>query len=101
MTSHPTLMIRTYEELLREEPAILRRIAETPNGGNLFMIHPLRLLADIEVNLTPELEAQLVRRFPELSGLSNTPYDALKSAVGAQKVRVHVRGLFRKKRRPS
>jgi hypothetical protein len=99
MTAPPRLAVHSYEELMRHQPAILRRISDMPNGGNLFMIHPLRLLADIGVTLTPELEAQLIRRFPELSGLSSVPYDALKSAKGEQKVRFNVRGLFRKKTR--
>jgi hypothetical protein len=99
VTPIPRLAVHSYEELMRHEAAILRRISDTPNGGNLFMIHPLRLLADIGVTLTPELEAQLIRRFPELSGLSSAPYDALKSAKNEQKVRFNVRGLFRKKKR--
>jgi hypothetical protein len=97
MTGHQPLKVRSFEELLRDEETILRRISEFPNGGNLFMIHPLRLLAEIGVILTPELEAQLVRRFPELSGLSTAPYDALKSSKAEQKIRFHIRGLFRKK----
>jgi len=99
MTELPRSAIHSYEELMRHEPAILRRIADMPNGGNLFMIHPLRLLADIGVTLTPELETQLIRRFPELSGLSSVPYDALKSTEGEQRVRFNIRGLFRKKTR--
>lgn len=98
MITHQPLPIGSFAELLHEEPKILRRIAETPNGGYLFMIHPLRLLADLEVKLTPELEAQLVRRFPELSALSLAPYEALKAAQGPQKIRFHIRGLFREKK---
>ena len=97
MTHFSPIEIRSFAELRREEPQILNRIAETTNGGNLFMLHPFRLFADIGVRLTPELEAELVRRFPELSGLSPTPYDALKAAGGLQKVRFHIRGLFRTK----
>jgi hypothetical protein len=97
VTAYSPLKVRSFEQLLREEETILRRISEFPNGGNLFMIHPLRLFAEIGVMLTPELEAQLVRRFPELSGLSTPPYDALKSSKAEQKVRFHIRGLFRKK----
>jgi len=61
------------------------------------MIHPFRLLADVEVKLAPKLEAELIRRFPELSGLSDAPYDALKSSASPQPVRFNVRGLFRRK----
>ena len=99
MTGLPPIEIRSFAELRRKEPEILHRIAEAPNGGNLFMLHPFRLFADIGVRLTPELEAELVRRLPELSGLSPTPYDALKAAGGPQKVRFHIRGLFRTKQR--
>jgi hypothetical protein len=97
VTAHPPLSIGSYDELLREEPAILKRIAELPGGGHLFLIHPFRLLADIGVRLAPDLETELVRRFPELSGLSDTPYDALKSAGTRQNVHFRIRGLFRKK----
>jgi hypothetical protein len=97
VTDHQPLNVHSFDELLRKEETILRRIAEFTNGGNLFLIHPLRLLADVGVILTPELEGQLVQRFPELSGLSTAPFEALKSSKAEQKVRFHIRGLFRKK----
>jgi hypothetical protein len=99
MTRFPPLAIRSFAELHRHEPEILKRIAEMPNGGNLFMLHPLRLFSDIDVKLTVELEAQLVRRFPELSGLSPIPYDALNASRAPQNIRFHIRGLFRTKSR--
>jgi hypothetical protein len=92
-----TLAIGSFEALLREEPEILARIADVPNGGYLFMIHPFRLLADIGVQLAPGLEAELVRRFPELSGLADAPYDALKASESPQRIQFHIRGLFRRK----
>jgi hypothetical protein len=96
MMSRQPLAIGSFEELLREEPAILARIAEVRNGGYLFMVHPFRLLADIGVKLEPALEAELVRRFPELSGLSDAPYEALKASETPQKITFNIRGLFRK-----
>src|SRR5215831_9698671 len=83
-------------DLVKAEREILQRIAKTPNGGNLFMLHPFRLFADVEVKLPKELEAEIVRRFPELSGLSSTAYEALRNRGGHQNVRFHIRGLFRK-----
>jgi hypothetical protein len=91
------LDIGSFEELLREEPQILTRIADVPNGGYLFIIHPFRLLADIGVRLAPTLEAELVRRFPELSGLSDVPYDALKASEAPQRIQFNIRGLFRRR----
>jgi hypothetical protein len=99
VTTHRPLEIDSFDELLREEPVILKRIAEFPGGGHLFLIHPFRMLADIGVKLAPGLQSELVRRFPELSGLSDTPYDALKSAGTRQNVNFRVHGLFRRKSR--
>jgi hypothetical protein len=93
----PPLAIGSFEALWREEPEILARISAVPNGGHLFMIHPFRLLTDIGVQVAPTLEAELVRRFPELSGLADAPYDALKASEAPQRIQFHIRGLFRKK----
>jgi hypothetical protein len=98
MSRFPPLAIRSFDDLVKAEREILQRIAKTPNGGNLFMLHPFRLFADVEVKLPKELEAEIVRRFPELSGLSSTAYEALRNRGGHQNVRFHIRGLFRKKK---
>jgi len=92
-----SVSINTYADLLRHEPAILQRIADMPNGGNLFMAHPFQLLADIGVVLSKEVQRQILKWHPELSGLSLVPYEAVKAA-GAQSVRYRIRGLFRRQK---
>lgn len=90
-----SLTINTFEELAEHEDAIVARIRRLPNGGNLFMAHPFMLLADIGVRIGDELRADLERQDRYLRGLSETPYRALRSSGEQQRVRYHVRGLFR------
>jgi hypothetical protein len=92
----PPITINSYAELLKQEPIILKRIAEVPNGGNLFMAHPFQLLADVGVVLSKQVESHILRLHPELSNLSLAPYNAVKAA-GAQSVRYNIRGLFWRK----
>jgi hypothetical protein len=89
--------IGSWAELARLEPEILARIADAQNGGNLYMTHPFRTLADLGFVLTPSLLDQIRRRYPEMQGLSDVAYEATKAA-GPQNVRFHVLGLFRTKR---
>lgn len=79
------------------EPEIVKRIDAFPNGGKLFLIHPFRLLQDVGVAIDPDLQTQLVQRFPELTGFSDAPYEAVKAAKAQQNVRFRVHGLFRRK----
>ena len=74
----PSISINTYAQLLKQEPAILKRIAETPNGGNFFMAHPFQLLSDIGVVLSKEVQRRILK------------------AAGAQSVRYDIHGLFRR-----
>ena len=55
------LEIESYAELLRHEREILDRIEKTPNGGNLFVAHPFRVLADVGVVLSESLEKETPR----------------------------------------
>jgi len=94
---HRQLEIESYAELLRREREILDRIERTPNGGNLFLAHPFRLLADIGVVLSKSLEKEIRGLHPELSGLAETSYEALKASGQPQNVRFRVQGLFRRR----
>ena len=92
--SESRLKINTYEELLAHESQIVERIANTPNGGNLFLIHPFLLFEDIGVELSENAKAEILATEPRLAGFSTLPYQALKASNSPQNVRVHVRGLF-------
>ena len=89
-----SIRIHSFDELIKHEKEILQRIAETDNGGNLFMIHPFMLLADIGVDLSEQARTEIISHEPHLSELSVTPYNALKDSKEIQTMRFHIHGLF-------
>lgn len=88
--------LETLEQLYAQEKAILERISQIPNGGNLFLIHPFLLLGDVGVEVSPALRAQLEQLEPHLTTLSALPYQALKHSQDKQNVHIRVHGLFRR-----
>lgn len=96
VTGFKLLKIASLETLMTNEKEILGRIEKVPNGGNLFMINPLMLLRDLGVLLSDDAEKELVDYEPSFKALSTTPYNALKNSKSPQKVRFHVKSLFRK-----
>jgi hypothetical protein len=91
------ITVNSYEELMAREEEILARIANVPHGAQLFLIHPLRLFADIGVDLSERAKDELLGREPNLTGLSSLPYDALRSSEEPQSVRFHLHGLFERR----
>lgn len=89
-----TIEVSTVDDLEHHEAEILERIEAVPNGGSRFLVHPFALLADVDVDLSPAVRAELEQRIPELSGLSRNPYRALVESDAEQPVRFHVKGLF-------
>ena len=90
------LRIKSLNELFIHEKEILRRIDETPNGPNLFVVHPLRMLADVGVELSKEAQQAVLQHEPGLAALSATAYEALKKTQEPQRVRFHLKALFRR-----
>jgi hypothetical protein len=86
--------IDAFRELLAREREIVARINEFPNGGGLWAIHPLMLLADVDVVLSDQVTKELLAREPRLRALSAVPYRALKNSTVKQAIRYRVRGLF-------
>jgi len=93
----PELKIDSFDELMQHEQEILKRIAQVPNGGRLFVIHPFMLFIDINVILSEDARKEIVKREPYLSGASPVTYNALKASKSKQNLRFHIRGLFRRK----
>jgi hypothetical protein len=91
----PRLGIGSYAQLLEYQDEILQRIEAMPNGGNLFLIHPFRLLADVGVELSVDAKTEILQMEPHLGALSETPYAALKASACPQRYRVHLKGLFK------
>lgn len=95
----PELQIGSFQELMASEDEIVRRINETPNGGNLLLLDPQRLLKDLGVQLTPEAEEEWRARQPNVFPQATSPYvyDAVSaSSPPEERLRVVVKGLFRK-----
>jgi len=63
------IVIESHQALLERQDEIVERINRTPNGGQLFMVEPFRLLADVGVSVTPAARDEIVRiRRPGTSG---------------------------------
>lgn len=95
----PELHIGSFQELMASEDEIVRRINETPNGGNLLLLDPQRLLKDLGVQLTPEAEEEWRARQPNVFPQASSPYvyDAVSASRPPKEgLRVVVKGLFRK-----
>ncbi|MBF0176917.1 MAG: hypothetical protein HQL63_08735 [Magnetococcales bacterium] len=88
------IQANSFAELMEHEKEIVARIGQKPNGGQLFLIHPFQLLKDIGVDLSEKAIAEIKQREPQLCGLSDVPYRALKNSNSKQNVTFHVRGLF-------
>ncbi len=90
----PWVTANSFDELMAHEAEIVGRIANTPNGGNLFMIHPFQLLQDIGVALSEQAIADILTTVPELSALSLIPYIALQQSTEPQNIQYRLSGLF-------
>jgi hypothetical protein len=98
-SGQPWLKVDLLDELFQHEKEIVARITATPNGGNLFLIHPFMLFDDLGIELSEKAKTEIIQLEPHLTGLSATPYNALKASKGQQNFRVHLTGLFERKAR--
>ena len=96
-SGQPWLKVDSLDELLQHEKEIVKRIEAMPNGGNLFLTHPFMLFDDLGIELSEKTKAEIIRLEPHLTGLSETPYKALKDSKAKQNFRVHLTGLFERK----
>jgi hypothetical protein len=96
----PWLKVDSFAELMEHEQEIVKRIEATPNGGQLFLIHPFLLLRDIGVEVTERAERDICKHEPRLTGLSAVPYRALQNSKERQTVRFHLKGLFERREKP-
>lgn len=88
--------VLTLDDLFEREDEILDRLRQTPNGERLFMLDPLRSLADAGVQLGEATMATLLRMHPNLASVSPTPYEALKASPVPQPGPFQLGGLFRR-----
>jgi hypothetical protein len=91
------LKINSFDELMKHEHEIVARIERTPNGGQLFLIHPFLLLQDIGVELSETAKQEILHHEPHITGLSAVPYHALKNSTAKQTIQFHLHGLFERR----
>lgn len=84
---------------MANEDEIVRRINETPNGGNLLLLDPQRLLKDLGIHLTAQAEEEWKASQPNVFPTPTSPYvyDAMAASHPTEEgLRIVVKGLFRK-----
>jgi hypothetical protein len=86
--------LKTLEDLRLAEPALVESINRSRNGGARFLAHPLAMLSDVGVDLSPELKKLLLALLPQLQHASSAGYEALTAAEEEGPVTVRVQGLF-------
>jgi hypothetical protein len=96
MTENYPIAITTYEELLNSEEELLVRIMRLPNGGQLYLIHPLLVFADVGAELAPDVQEEFAVQHGGSGGWSEEPYRALRESTGTQPIQVTLHGLFRR-----
>jgi hypothetical protein len=89
--------VDSFDDLERYQSAILERIAGLKHGGNLFLLHPFKLLEDLGVALSDPFKQLLIGERPALATLSELPYAALWGQPHAeQTIEVRMTGLFQR-----
>lgn len=96
MPGNCSIAIRTYDELLKSEQELLERIRLLPNGGQLYLIHPLLVFAAVGADLAPDVQEEFAVQHGGSGGWSEEPYRALRESTSKQPIQVTFRGLFRR-----
>jgi len=96
---NPVIEIGSLDELVQREADIVARINNTPNGGRLFMADPIRLLKELNVNLSPAAQRELEVKLGEVQ-LATNPlrrlYDDFKRDGPDPALTIRVRGIVPK-----
>lgn len=90
--------INSFSELMLREKEVLDMIRRMPNGGNLFMAHPILFLKEIAgLQLSENALSELIAREPILANLKDDAFRVLKNNPSVeQHITFEVRGLFKK-----
>lgn len=97
------MKINSLQELLLHEKEILELINNTPNGKQLYSVHPFMLLSEVGIELSDQAKQEMIKHEPGLSALSAIPYNILKrkekSQDGQEEKKYHkLHALFRRNR---
>jgi len=94
------LKISSLQELLDHEGEIVRRIRAIPNGGQLLLLDPQRLLKEAGVEIAPAALQDCQAAQPELFASTGREhaYEAVARSRPEHEIRIRVKGLFRRRR---
>ena len=97
-SSPEPLAIADFDALRRHEAQIVERIGQRANGGRLLVLDPLRLLKEVNVELSPEA----VREWEKHAGLelregsrNTAAYNAICEGHPQSSIRFRVRRILR------
>jgi hypothetical protein len=90
----PKLEIPTVDSLRANEKEILTRISRTPRGSYLFVLSPLTLLQDINVALSSDVVAAILKATPLLALVYDRAYQAAKASAHDPAGTFTLKGLF-------
>jgi hypothetical protein len=93
-----SLSVTSLKEILNHEPELVRRIQAMPNGGQLLIADPIRLLGEVGLRWNPDVLEELKSKHPAFfkpTGREHT-YDTVKQSHPGDDIRVTVKGLFKK-----
>ena len=92
------LRVRSLKELFAHEGEVVERINEKRHGGRLALLDPLRLLRDVEVELSPEALDEAKRAYPEFFAVTRGEgaYELVARSRVDGDVRITIEGLIRK-----
>ena len=98
MAKHPLLTIHSLGQLQGAEAEIVRLLAETPVISQLFLLDPVRALADVGVSLSPEAVREWEAVAPALRQRPGAAdpgrYDRVKAIGGAVGLKVAIHSLL-------
>jgi hypothetical protein len=90
------LRVSSVQELFDREEEILQRIRARRNGGLLFLLAPLRLLADVGVEIDPAVTAWIEEQEPAaVQKTAPGAYESVANSDSDSSMTVQLDGLFR------
>ncbi|MGB5928643.1 MAG: hypothetical protein WBG36_09340 [Ornithinimicrobium sp.] len=86
--------IESLAELRDVEGRILERMDSFPNGGLLYLTHPLRLLDELGFPLSSRARTEFLQKEPWVASVSDAAFDRLLATQERQRNRARFRHLL-------
>lgn len=91
-----SISINDWNDMIKHEDTILKRIKALPNGSNAFIANPLLCIAEVGVRLSEEFREELIGQHPTLAMKSAIIFRAILNNEMDNKININLRGLFRR-----